>query len=267
MKKPNQHALAAHTWEFLVTHALRRQQCYYSELAAELGTHHRAVRFPLELIQDYCLQGEKPPLTILVINQNTGLPGTGFIGAPTEPGALRQNRLEVFEWPWQVESNPFAFAHDGMTTEEDVVRRILDQPEEASRTYELVGNRGAIQSAFRKALLKAYEGRCAISGSTLEDALDAAHIVPWSRASHAERISVQNGLLLNTYFHRLLDCGVLQLGEDYVVRLDPEYQLQGFSSFDQQVLGAVIDQPIRLPKRIEHHPDKSLIRQRNERES
>ena len=62
------------------------------------------------------------------------------------------------------------------------------------------------QRSFRKALLKAYEGRCAVTGCTIEALLEAAHIVPYKGA---ETNVVSNGLLLRADIHTLFDLGLL----------------------------------------------------------
>jgi HNH endonuclease/Mrr restriction endonuclease-like protein len=64
----------------------------------------------------------------------------------------------------------------------------------------IVQRRG--QQEFRKVLLRAYKSQCAISGETFTDALEAAHIVPYSGS---ETNVVQNGLLLRADIHTLFD--------------------------------------------------------------
>jgi putative restriction endonuclease len=44
-----------------------------------MSIHHRALRFVLGKIQDLSLGEKLPPLTILVVNQDTTRPGEGFI--------------------------------------------------------------------------------------------------------------------------------------------------------------------------------------------
>lgn len=58
------------------------------------------------------------------------------------------------------------------------------------------------QPAFRRALLEAYGGACAISGCAVEAILDAAHIVPYRGA---QTNLVGNGLLLRTDLHKMFD--------------------------------------------------------------
>jgi hypothetical protein len=62
------------------------------------------------------------------------------------------------------------------------------------------------QRKFREALLVAYEGTCAISGSTEVSALQAAHISPYDGS---QTNSVQNGLLLRADIHNLFDMGLI----------------------------------------------------------
>ena len=62
------------------------------------------------------------------------------------------------------------------------------------------------QGDFRKELLEAYGGRCAITGCTVVDALEAAHIFPY-RGS--ETNNVTNGLPLRADLHTLFDLGLI----------------------------------------------------------
>ena len=62
------------------------------------------------------------------------------------------------------------------------------------------------QPEFRRALLDAYGGRCAISVCDAEVALEACHIRPYRGL---QTNSVSNGLLLRADLHTLLDLGLL----------------------------------------------------------
>lgn len=62
------------------------------------------------------------------------------------------------------------------------------------------------QPAFRKALMAAYGGRCAITGCDAPEALEAAHIVPYMGEATN---TVQNGLLLRADLHTLFDRGLM----------------------------------------------------------
>jgi len=69
---------------------------------------------------------------------------------------------------------------------------------------QIVARRG--QSAFRSALLEAYQGRCAVTGFDVSAALEAAHLRPY-RGSESN--TVTNGLLLRADIHTLLDLRLL----------------------------------------------------------
>ncbi len=61
------------------------------------------------------------------------------------------------------------------------------------------------QQRFRDALLEAYDGTCAMTGSTAVDVLEAAHIVPY-KGDHTN--ATQNGLLLRADVHRFSILGI-----------------------------------------------------------
>ena len=69
---------------------------------------------------------------------------------------------------------------------------------------EIVARRG--QPGFRKALLEAYRGRCAVTGYDAAEALEAAHLRPYRGP---ESNVVSNGLLLRADIHTLLDLDLL----------------------------------------------------------
>ena len=93
------------------------------------------------------------------------------------------------------------------------------------------------QERFRKDLLKAYHGRCAVTGCDIEQLLDAAHLRPWRGYNQ-----VGDGILMRVDIHRLLDAGLLTIGRDYRVAT----QAHGYENLDGIKL--------RLPKRRQDWP-------------
>jgi putative restriction endonuclease len=69
-------ARAAQIWQILVSEAYNRQTAAYGEIA-EILKYEGAGTLAQILghIYNYCNQNNLPPLTVLVVNQNTGLPG------------------------------------------------------------------------------------------------------------------------------------------------------------------------------------------------
>jgi len=198
----NQYYRAFRVWDVLTDVAANRRKITYKDLATAVGVHHRAIRYVLGLLQDYCLEAKKPPLTILVINKDSGLPGGGFIAWDVDN--LVEGYKRVYEERWDVFPNPFAFASTGATPDE-LAESLTKTPEASEEIYRRVRDRGIAQDIFRRALTKAYQGRCAFCGLSLREALQAAHIVPWFAASPDERIAPSNGLLLCATHHVLFD--------------------------------------------------------------
>lgn len=69
------------------------------------------------------------------------------------------------------------------------------------RSHQLVAVRKG-QTKFRREVLAAYDGRCAISGNDVEESLEAAHVSPYSTKLFN---AVQNGIPLRADLHRLFD--------------------------------------------------------------
>jgi putative restriction endonuclease len=207
----NQYERAFRAWPALTTAASQGATITYAEIAGRIGIHHRPVRFVLSVIQDYCLTEKLPPLTILVVNQLLHQPGEGFIAWDVDD--LAEGYRRVYAYPWNVLDNPFGFADDGATPEQ-LARRIIARPEDATAVYQRIKNRGIVQVVFRQALLIAYGNRCAFCGLSLREALEAAHIIPWSKAGFALRISPTNGLLLCSTHHALFDASILAVTAD-----------------------------------------------------
>ncbi len=88
------------------------------------------------------------------------------------------------------------------------------------------------QQDFRKAMLERFEGRCAVTGCTVADVLEAAHIWPYRGA---EDHHPENGLLLRADIHTLFDLDLLGIRPDdltvslapALVGQDPYAALQG----------------------------------------
>lgn len=81
---------------------------------------------------------------------------------------------------------------------------------------EIVDREG--QPIFRKRLLDAYNGACAVTDCAIVELLEAAHIIPYTGALHCKAM---HGILLRTDIHTLFDKGLLWIDEDYMVNLAP----------------------------------------------
>jgi predicted restriction endonuclease len=108
------------------------------------------------------------------------------------------------------------------------------------------------QRKFREKLLEAYDARCAVTGTSIPAALQAAHIIPY-RGPNTN--SVQNGLLLRADIHNLFDLGLLRVEPTSLrIKLAMELLSTGF--------GKLNGRKLRLPKKLGHQPSKKALEER-----
>lgn len=99
------------------------------------------------------------------------------------------------------------------------------------------------QPGFRNQLLNAYGGRCAITGCSLEDVLEAAHIHPYQGMSTN---AVSNGLLLRSDIHTLFDRKLIVIDTgSWTVIVDTKLLLTQYSTLSGQSLNLPVDPRLR----------------------
>ena len=74
------------------------------------------------------------------------------------------------------------------------------------------------QRRFRRVLLEAYGGHCALTGCDVDEALEAAHVAPWRSEN-----DIGAGILLRADLHRLFERGLLVIDRDFTVRRCPAW--------------------------------------------
>jgi hypothetical protein len=90
------------------------------------------------------------------------------------------------------------------------------------------------QPAFRRALLKAYGSKCAMTNSRTPWVLEAAHITPYMGASTN---TLPNGLLLRADIHTLFDLGLISIDPDKrEIRVSKMLAGSGYSKLDGRKL-------------------------------
>jgi hypothetical protein len=101
--------------------------------------------------------------------------------------------------------------------------------DERERTLrEIVRRQG--QPDFRNKLIKAYDGRCAMTACDATAALEAAHIVPYCGL---ESNHIANGLLLRADIHTLFDLNLIGIHpQDLTIHLRPEIQGSAYSELE-----------------------------------
>lgn len=99
------------------------------------------------------------------------------------------------------------------------------------------------QGAFRQSLRATYGDRCMVTGCTLVDLLEAAHISPYRGDGdhHAE-----NGLLLRADIHTLFDLDLVGIEPDaLVIRLHPALGVAGYGDLEGRELRCGFGRPSR----------------------
>lgn len=83
------------------------------------------------------------------------------------------------------------------------------------------------QGKYRNNLLKVWAGKCAVTGSDLNQVLVASHAKPWSECSNEERLDEFNGLLLVANIDKLFDSGLISFADDGSIHVGPLLTPQG----------------------------------------
>ena len=119
---------------------------------------------------------------------------------------------------WADDETVFAYRPDGPT------REAAERPD---------------QRRFRDRLMRAYGGRCAVTGCDAAELLDAAHLRPW-------RIGGE-GVLLRADLHRMIDSGLARIenGRFRLSRPPSAYVEAEYGKHD----GARLRKPRRPPRR------------------
>ncbi len=107
------------------------------------------------------------------------------------------------------------------------------------------------QSQFRNDVLHAYDKKCFVTGCSIEEILEAAHIVPYAQRENIEQINdVCNGVLLRPDIHALFDAGLLELiykerqdGKDYTFIVKVLVKNKDYDRIDRKeiILPQVVD--------------------------
>lgn len=127
---------------------------------------------------------------------------------------------------------------------------VVDERKKALRA--IVQRQG--QSTFRKKVLRAYEGKCPITGCDIEEALEAAHITPYMGSSTD---SVQNGLPLRGDVHTLWDLGLFCVDtSNMTVILHPKLRSSEYEKFHGTKL--------QLPEDLNDMPSKAALDEHRE---
>ena len=116
------------------------------------------------------------------------------------------------------------------------------------------------QVDFRERLRRVYRATCAISGSTVELLLEAAHIVPHALETN---YATSNGLLLRADIHTLFDLHLIAVDPDGRVAVSRSLEWTEYAQFRGRRLAAVpADQKAcPSPAQLKRHHDLFIARE------
>jgi putative restriction endonuclease len=244
-------------WPQLVEAASKRETPTYGQLSPSVQTNPLSMRWALDPIQTYCIEANLPPLSSIVVGATSGLPGTGFIGWRLDD--IDTAHQLVFDYDWSQVPNPYE--DFGVTdTPDSLAQDLIEHPEKRDEIYAKVKVRGIAQTIFKRALVLAYGQQCAMCRLSFYQALDAAHIIPWSLATPSQRLDPQNGMLLCTSHHRLFDCGFITVTHDGLIRYcDPDMTSGHYSTSDKNLTASLHGKKAHLPSDPTLRPSREAL--------
>jgi putative restriction endonuclease len=98
------------------------------------------------------------------------------------------------------------------------------------------------QGAFRADVLRLWYNRCAVTGSTILDAIRASHIKPWRDSTDEERLDPMNGLPLVASLDALFDTGLLSFEDSGGMLVSSE-----LSEREREIYGLIGQRLTRTP--------------------
>jgi putative restriction endonuclease len=115
------------------------------------------------------------------------------------------------------------------------------------------------QGAFRLMVTNAYAGRCAITGESVINVLEAAHIRDYAQEGPN---LVSNGLLLRADLHKLLDAGLMTVTPEHNVEIATS--ARGYE-VETSLYNSLHGKPLlHLPARLQDHPHQQYLSWHNE---
>ena len=142
---------------------------------------------------------------------------------------IKANQGYLYEFSQKAAQELFKLAHinfidnyDNNEVREDEVPYGL--PKETSKQNLTTSRVG--QGEFRQRILRKWNYKCAVNGTSIKEILIASHIVPWREANDKERLDVDNGLLLSPTYDALFD--------KYLISFDNEGKIILSKSMDKK---------------------------------
>ncbi len=120
------------------------------------------------------------------------------------------------------------------------------------------------QGLFRKELIKKYNSSCVVTGINEKKLLIASHVKPWVVCTNAERLSVENGLLLSPTFDKLFDCGLISFSDTGKILISSQLSKDVVSKLHISTADTFnLKASTELKQNLEYHRDVVFTTQRH----
>lgn len=202
--------------EWLIEVAKRESTVTYGELMDTFGLHFFLLYTAMRLLGHQCVDAKEPVITALIVDKDSGKCSPGLEAEfGIQDDDLERTRCYEF---WAGTPNSTS------QSEPQPIDESKAQFDDLLARFALTQVR-PFQAAFREAVFRRFDGKCAISGCDVPEALEAAHIGgrDWRQGHN----SATDGILLRRDLHALYDSGVIQIANDGTVSLNqeaPHYQ-------------------------------------------
>ncbi len=254
----NHYERAYYIWNILVDCASKNKTISYKQITEISDIHWRVQKIPLEYIQQYCIEKDLPPLTILAVNNSTHLPGSGFIACSTE--RIETETKNVFLYDWNKQDNPFSFACD-INNFEDIIDAIKNS-NSGNIKIGAIKSRGILQNLLKDAALRIYNKQCAMCKLSIEELLEACHIKPYCDCDENEKKDINNIIILCKNHHKLFDSHIITIDENYNMHVSKNLKMK--SDSDKSLFYHIDNVTLSLPKTKQYYPNKKYLKYYNE---
>jgi len=205
---------AIRTW--LIEMCGTRGTVKYKDVMDRFGLTFYPLRNAMSRLGRDCKRNGEPIITALIVDKDTLRCSQGFFDEFQIVDDEMERERCYAHWArddkatavTSAEVNKVISVDDSATSPEDL--------EERAARFTQVQTRPE-QGAFRDAVFRAFDGRCAVSGCMVPEALEAAHLLgrDW-RQGHNR---AADGVLLRRDLHNLYDRGLLMISETGEVEL------------------------------------------------
>lgn len=105
------------------------------------------------------------------------------------------------------------------------------------------------QDFFRRTVLTSYKQTCCITGINNPSLLEASHILDWSK-DESERTNPENGLCLNSLFHKAYDSNLIGINPDFEIQISKNFFVKNPDNKTYEYIMSFNKKKITLPDRF-----------------